>query len=97
MSLGALAGITADSGEFERAAWLLGAAAALPASTGEPLRPEVQSIYDHASKKAYAALGGRRFQAAWESGAALPPDAAIAETLVWVSGELESSHETDGL
>jgi non-specific serine/threonine protein kinase len=76
-----LALVALDSGEAARAAWLLGAAAALREATGEPFRPVVQAHHDQVAMSARVALGETGFAAAWASGIASPPDTAIAEAL----------------
>jgi non-specific serine/threonine protein kinase len=85
LGLVGLAAVAAAGGEGERAARLLGAATALREAAGEPLRRSDQAWHDRAVATTRAALEDDGFAAAWASGAALPPDAAIAEALVWAS------------
>ncbi len=79
--LAGIARIASDMGEFERAAWLLGASAAIREPTGEPLRPTVQGAFDMAADAARLALGEARFRAAFSAGADTPSEKAIAGVL----------------
>ena len=62
-----LAMTAATSGEFERAAWLLGASAAIREPTGEPLRPTVQDAFDRAGEAARQAIGEVRYRVAYSA------------------------------
>lgn len=74
VSLDAMAGIAADTGSFERAARLLGAADTLRSAHDvdkpTPPLPERDAARD--------ALGPDTFDAAWHAGSALSPDEAAA-------------------
>lgn len=98
-----LAMTATTSGEFERAAWLLGASAAIREPTGEPLRPTVQDAFDLAGHAARQAIGDARYRAAYGAGAATAPDDAIAEVLAGavtkgsLSGEMSAVTSADSL
>jgi hypothetical protein len=78
-----LAGLDCAQGHGDRAARLLGAAAALRDSWGIPLWLQVEWHLDHECDLAAArdALGEGRFARAWEEGRALSWQAAAAEAL----------------
>jgi predicted ATPase/transcriptional regulator with XRE-family HTH domain len=76
-----LARVAAMQAQPERAAWLLGAAAALRDETGTPLTPIARTDYDHASEAAREALGDAAFDAAWTTGNETPFEASIVAAL----------------
>ena len=85
-----LAFVAAANNEWEQVAWLLGASATLRDTTGEPLRPTVQSVTDEAAESARNALGEAKFSTTFAIGAAHSPDSAIAEVLSIAGGSGES-------
>ncbi|MFD8938673.1 BTAD domain-containing putative transcriptional regulator [Streptomyces sp. NPDC059578] len=74
LALEGLAGAGLVAGEGERAAVLLGAAAAARDSVGAPLPPAERGDVDRIAAGARAALGGAVFDLAFARGAALPAD-----------------------
>jgi tetratricopeptide (TPR) repeat protein len=76
-----LARLAAMGGRPERAARLLGTAAALRDEMGAPLSPTTRADHDHAADAARATLGGDAFEAAWAAGRALPLDESVVEAL----------------
>ncbi len=76
-----LSGVAEREGRAERAARLLGAAAALREELGTPLSPIVQADHDHALNAARAALGEEAFEAAWTEGSEMTFEEAIAYAL----------------
>jgi hypothetical protein len=76
-----LARVAAMQDQPERAAWLLGAAAALREETGTPLTPIARADHDHASEAAHEALGEDAFEAAWTTGNETPFEASIVAAL----------------
>jgi DNA-binding CsgD family transcriptional regulator len=75
-----LAGVALDEGRTERAARLLGAAAALADATGMViLEPGDRQQVERDVAAARERLGQGGFAAAWEAGRGLPLAAAIAE------------------
>jgi predicted ATPase/DNA-binding CsgD family transcriptional regulator len=78
-----LAWIAATRGSHERAALLLGAAQAVALGAGESLFGLAHLIADHdrCQARTRRALGERGFQAAFDRGALLSLDAAVAEAL----------------
>ncbi len=81
-----LAGVAVESGAPEQAAWLLGAAEVLRKTAGSPMRPVVQTHHDEVMARAREVLGEADFVAAWNAGAALTPDEAIARALAGAAG-----------
>jgi hypothetical protein len=73
--------VAAAIGESERAARLLGAAAALRPSTGEPVRSGLESVQEELVALIRATLGEAATAAALAAGAALPLEEVIAEAL----------------
>jgi len=67
--------------ESERAAHLLGAAAAVRMAIGAPRPPSEHKAYEGMVAAVRAALGNDAFAAMWAAGAALPLEEAIAEVL----------------
>jgi hypothetical protein len=67
--------------EPERAARLWGAAERLRAALGCRAAPAARATYERAMAQARAQLGDQAFAAAWDAGAALSLDEAIAEAL----------------
>jgi non-specific serine/threonine protein kinase len=65
----------------QRAARLLGAANAFQATTGQPAPPAEMADYQRTEADARAHLGGDRFRAAWQAGAAMSLDEAVAYAL----------------
>jgi predicted ATPase/DNA-binding XRE family transcriptional regulator len=76
-----LARVAAGQGRPERAAWLLGASAALRDEMGTPLTPIARADHDHASEAALEALGEPAFEAAWTAGNEASFEAAIISAL----------------
>lgn len=74
MDLEGLAGAAVGQGEAELAARLLGAADAIRASSGTPIRPVLEERHDQDMAAARAALGDERFARAYQEGAAMPAD-----------------------
>jgi len=63
--------------QLERAARLLGAAAALREAIGAPLSPGERVRYDRDMSTVRAGLGEATFAAAWATGKAMPPEQVI--------------------
>jgi hypothetical protein len=83
-ALEGLAGVVADQGQADLIVRLLGAASALRAQMGTPVRPAERASHDQALAVARSILGGDNFAALWEGAAAVPIDqllAGIAATL----------------
>ena len=78
--------VMAATGEGAQAARLIGAAAALQPSTGEPLRSGLERVQVEILTTIRATLGEAATAAALAEGAALPFDDAIAEALAEVTG-----------
>ena len=76
-----LARVAAMQDRPERAAWLLGASAALRDETGTPLTPIARADHDHASEAAREALGEVPFETAWTAGNETPFEASITTAL----------------
>jgi predicted ATPase/DNA-binding XRE family transcriptional regulator len=76
-----LARVAAMQDQPERAAWLLGAAAALREETGTALTPIARADHDHASEIAHEALGAVAFETAWTTGNEAPFEASITAAL----------------
>ena len=76
-----LARVAAMQDQPERAAWLLGAAAALRDETRIPLTPIARADHDHALEAAYEALGEDAFETAWTAGNEAPFEASIVAAL----------------
>jgi predicted ATPase/transcriptional regulator with XRE-family HTH domain len=76
-----LAGAAVAGGRAQRAARLLGAAAALRATSDTPLQAIERPAHAGLTAAARAALGAAAFDAARHAGMALPTSAAIAEAL----------------
>ena len=70
----------------ERAARLLGAAAALREGTGTPRPPIECTEFDRRLDAVRSALGEARFAAAWSAGRAMSAQQALAETLLEAPG-----------
>jgi hypothetical protein len=76
-----MAGIAGSDGRHERAARLLGAAAALRRALGTPLPAHEAGALADAVAAASAAVGEARFRALYDEGQALPlPEAARLAT-----------------
>ena len=80
-SLEGCARLAATAGPAAQALRLAGAAAALRAAIGAPLRPAQRVTLDRHLATARGALGARAAGAAWAEGQALPPAQATAEAL----------------
>ncbi len=76
-----LAGAAAGQGEAELAARLFGAAGAIRASSGTPVRPTHQEQHDRDVASARAALGQERFSHAYEQGRAMSAEQVITDAL----------------
>jgi len=76
-----LAAVLALLGRAEPAARLLGAAEAVRESLGVSLAPAERATHDETVAALGAALGEKRFRAAWLAGGALPLDDAVAFAL----------------
>ncbi|MFF7774559.1 BTAD domain-containing putative transcriptional regulator [Streptomyces tanashiensis] len=79
LALEGLASAHVPAGRARGAALLLGAAAALRASTGAPLPPAERGDVDRVESTARAALGDAAFAAAFRRGSSLTHDAAVRE------------------
>ena len=79
-SLEGIAGMALVSKQ-ERAAPLLGAAAALREALGAPVPAREREDHDRAAAALRTALGETAFAGAWTAGGALSPEQAVAETL----------------
>jgi non-specific serine/threonine protein kinase len=79
--LAATAGVAEPAGQGERAARLLGAAAAVRETLGAPPPPEERAETEQGVAAARAALGEERWAAAFAAGQALTLEQAIAEAL----------------
>lgn len=73
-----LADVAAEMGFEERAATLLGAAAALHEPIGSPIPASYEASRQHALTRARSNLSERAFSAAWDTGSALSWDAVFA-------------------
>ena len=76
-----LARVAAMQGRPERAARLLGTAAARREEMGTSLSPISRADHDHAVEAAREVLGEEAFAAAWAVGHAMPLDEAIADAV----------------
>ncbi|HET7273298.1 MAG TPA: tetratricopeptide repeat protein [Rubrobacter sp.] len=81
LCLEGLARVALAQGRMERAAWLIGAAAALREDMGWPLPPAKRAEHDRTVTVIRQALGERAFEEAWAKGHALPSEEAIEHTL----------------
>ncbi|MFD3532237.1 BTAD domain-containing putative transcriptional regulator [Streptomyces sp. NPDC058664] len=79
LALEGLASAHAPAGRARGAALLLGAAAALRASTGAPLPPAERADVDRTEETARTALGAAAFTAAFTHGTTLPPETAATQ------------------
>ena len=84
-SLEGLAGVAAARAEHDRAARLLGAAAALRAAIGSPRVAQFEEEYRRVAPSVQKALGRRAFQEAEAEGWALPLAEAVAFALAEAS------------
>jgi tetratricopeptide (TPR) repeat protein len=87
-----MAGVEGEQGRAERAARLLGAAAAALEAIGSPLPPPQQREHDRTREQTEAALGEVAFAAAWAEGRAMGLEEAVACALA--SGN--TSSDPDG-
>jgi predicted ATPase/DNA-binding XRE family transcriptional regulator len=76
-----LARVAAMQGRPERAAWLLGASAAVRDEMGSPLTPIARADHDHASTISREALGEEAFEAARAAGYETPFEVSIVAAL----------------
>jgi hypothetical protein len=67
----------ADQGQWERAARLMGAAAAFSDAIGAPVRLPFRQLFEANKARAYEHLGGEAFALAWAKGQAMAPRDAI--------------------
>ena len=79
LALEGVAGLAARWHGAERAARLFGAAAAVQEASGLPVEPAFRDAHHRDVAAVQAALGEDAFSAAWEAGAVLPLEQAIAE------------------
>ena len=79
--LAGIGGVEVARGRFERAARLLGAAAAMADVVGTPLQSLEQEQFNRDIATIRAALPEASFLHAWNTGRSLSPDAAVAEVL----------------
>ncbi len=79
LALDGVAGLAIAWRQPERAARLLGAAAAMRETGGLPVEPTFRIAHERAVAAARAALGEEALAAGWAAGAALPLPAAVAE------------------
>jgi predicted ATPase len=76
-----LAGVAAGQGEAKLAARLYGAADAIRAACGTPVRPSHQDIYDRGFTAAQALLGPEEFARAYQQGRTVPAEQIITDAL----------------
>jgi predicted ATPase/DNA-binding XRE family transcriptional regulator len=76
-----LAGVAAGQCEAELAARLYGAADAIRASCGTPVRPSHQDLHDRGAAAAKALLGQEAFARAYQQGRAAPAEQMITDAL----------------
>jgi tetratricopeptide (TPR) repeat protein len=81
MDLEGLAGVAVGQGEAELAVRLFGAADAIRASSGTPVRSMLRERHDRDVASARAALSHERFCRAYEQGQAMPAEQVITEAL----------------
>jgi excisionase family DNA binding protein len=79
IAISGLAALAAGAGDGKRAACLCGAAAALLDQVGAAMTPGGQDSYDRANHLAREALGDALFEAEWNAGRALSPDAVLLQ------------------
>ncbi len=91
-----LAGVAALEGHAERAARLLGAAAAQRRLLGSHHGPHERVIHNRTEAIALATLGAATFASAYERGAALPIADAISEALAEGGGVAHSQRTVRG-
>ncbi|MFG2641695.1 BTAD domain-containing putative transcriptional regulator [Streptomyces sp. NPDC048370] len=94
LALEGLAGALALAGRGEGAGLLLGAASALRASTGAPLPVAERADVDRVSTSVRGAVGDEAFEAAFERGAGLAPEAAVREAHVPSGPALRTALQT---
>jgi non-specific serine/threonine protein kinase len=82
---------------YQRAAWLLGAAASLRAPFGSVIDPADQPQHERDRAQLQTALGAESFAAAWASGANLPLAQIVAEALVEPAVQVAAKPEVRGL
>jgi predicted ATPase/DNA-binding XRE family transcriptional regulator len=90
-SLEGMAGVAAARGRAEGAAVLFGAVHALRERIGTPMPPVNRPAYERDLAAVRATLGVERFTRAWDEGAAMTADQALAYAL----GEARAAHSTD--
>ena len=76
-----LARVAVAQGRMERAAWLIGAAAALREDRGWPLPPAKRAEHERTVAAARRTLGEEAFEEAWARGHALPLDEVVRDIL----------------
>jgi hypothetical protein len=81
-----IAGVEVEQGQAERAAHLLGAAAAELDRLGSPLPSLCQREQDRTQQQTQAVLGEEMFAAAWEQGWTMSLDQAITYALEETAG-----------
>ena len=79
--LAGIGGVEVARRRFERAARLLGAAAAMTDVVGTPMQSLEQEQFDRDTAAARVALPDASFSQAWDTGRSLSLDAAVAEAL----------------
>jgi hypothetical protein len=75
--LNGLAAVAVETGAFERAAILLGAAAAMVERQGNAWPPDEAPHFQRSRAAAAGALDPDRFQRAWAEGRQMPPVQAV--------------------
>jgi predicted ATPase/DNA-binding CsgD family transcriptional regulator len=81
LRLQALAGNAASAGRGDRAAALLGAAETLRREAGSLVSPFIRSLVEDAAERSRAQLGDRRYERAFDDGALLDHEGAVALAL----------------
>jgi predicted ATPase/tetratricopeptide (TPR) repeat protein/DNA-binding XRE family transcriptional regulator len=76
-----LAGVAAGQGDAQQAARLYGAADAIRASCGTPVRPSHQDIYDRGVAAAKTVLGEEEFARVYQQGRSIPAEQIITDAL----------------
>ena len=79
--LNGLAALAVQVGAFERAATLLGAAAAMVEGQGNDWPPDEAPHFQRSRATAAHALGPGRFQAAWSAGRRMPSTRVVRYAL----------------
>jgi hypothetical protein len=79
--LNGLAAIAVETGAFERAATLLGAAEAMVERQGNAWPPDEAPHFEHSRAAVTAAMDRQRLQQAWSGGRNMPPADAVRYAL----------------